>query len=181
MPPRTARLAAPIVVLAVVSGLAACGGSGAKEDDGPTARAKVEHAIAQRFAAQGVRLTGVACADGVKVEADAPLACTGRNPSGTKLVLRGTITAVKGDTVSFRVRAVGGVAEGRVIASQVLVLVRKRLGSDARSLTCPATIRLPTEPSVTCALVKADGRTYDVATVIGADSRVQLRVAARPR
>lgn len=173
----TRQVAASLVVGAVALGslgLAGCGGSDVKTGD-------LEKTVVKQFAAQGVPLTDVRCEDGVEAKVDERLSCSGLNPSGTKLDLQGRITAIKDGKASFRFRAVGGTAKGPTVASQALDLLRKKIGTEAKSISCPAEIPIPTKPSVTCGLVRSDGKTYDLKLVAAPNGRFQLDVAAKPR
>ncbi len=173
--PRPSRVLGPVSA-SVLAGLVltACGTATIKTDE-------VESTIAQQFAAKGVRLTDVSCEDGVKAEAGAPLRCTALNPAGTKLVLEGRVTKVKGDRGSFQVKAVRGVAKGPVIADQARALLERKVGQKARGMTCPASVPIPTTPSVTCELTTQDGKRYDVTVTIDAQSTLDAQVADTPK
>ena len=155
-------------------GLTACGTSTIKTDE-------VESTIAKQFETQGVKLTDVECEDGVKAEVDAPIDCTALNPSKTKLILEGKVTAVKDDKGSFQVKAVRGEARGPVIATQALAILEEKVGEKARGLTCPAVVPIPTKPTVTCELTTQDGVKADATVTIDAESNLNIKVADTPK
>lgn len=167
---RPLTTAAVTVALASV-GLTACGETTIKTDE-------VEDTIAKQFQAQGVRLTDVDCKDGVKAEVDAKISCTALNPSETKLILEGKVTAIKDDKGSFQVKAVRGIAKGPTIAAQALSILEKESGQNARGLTCPAEVPIPTTPSVACELTTQDGAKREATVTIDAESNLNIKVAA---
>lgn len=167
--PRPAPTLVAVVALSAL-GLTACGESRIETSE-------VEGTISKQFQAQGVALTEVDCKDGVKAEAGARISCTALNPSQTKLILEGKVTAIKDEKGSFQVKAVRGIAKGPVIANQALSVYEKESGEDAGTLTCPAEVPIPTTPSVTCALTAEDGERRDAAVTIDARSTLTIEVA----
>lgn len=169
----------PFLALALVGvsglGLTACGTSTIKAD-------QVASNLSKEYAARGVALTDVSCEKGAKAKVGEPLTCTALNPSRTKLTLRGKVTAIEDGKIKHQLfNAVSGVAEGKVVAAELLRAAQGQIGSRARSLTCPDQVPIPTRTPVTCALVKSDGRTYDAKGSVDARSRFSLDVAAKPR
>jgi hypothetical protein len=177
MPTRASRPASSLLTAGAVAvgalGLAACGQSTIKTGE-------VEDTIAQQFEAQGVKLHDVSCEGDVEAEVGAPLNCTALNPSETKLILEGKVTAIKDDKGSFQVKAVRGIAKGSVIETQALTIVKRRV-KDAKSLSCPSEVPIPTTPTVTCGLERANGKTYDARLQIDAQSNLQAAVSPTPR
>lgn len=174
MPMRPTRSLPVVLVVASALGLAACGESTIESDE-------VESTITQQFQAQGIRLTQVSCEDGVEAKVNAPISCTGLNPSETTLKLEGKVTAIKDDKASFQVKAVSGVAKGPTVAAQALALLEQQVGEKAKGLTCPEEIPLPTTPSVTCELTTQDDERFDATLKIDGNSRIDVEVADTPK
>lgn len=163
-----------LAVAAAGLGLAACGESTVETD-------QVEDTITKQFAAQGIKLTEVQCEDGVEAKVDAPISCTGLNPSETKLQLEGKVTAIEDDKASFQVKAVSGIAKGPTVAAQALALLERQVGEKAKGLTCPEEIPLPTKPSVTCELTTQDDKKFDATLKIDEQSQIDVEVADTPK
>lgn len=170
--PATSLLAAGAALVAAF-GLSACGTATIRTGE-------VESTIAEQFKAQGVELHDVSCEGDVKAEVGAPLSCTGLNEFQTKLILEGKVTAIKDDKGSFQVEAVRGIAKGSVIETQALAIVKRQV-RDARSLECPAEVRIPTTAPVICGLTRAAGKVYDTRITIDKGSRLTAQVAKAPR
>lgn len=169
----------PVLAVALASvaglGLTACGTSTIKAE-------QVAENLSKEYAARGVALTDVSCEVGAKAKVGEPLTCTALNPSKTKLTLKGKVTAIEDGKIKHQLfNAVSGVADGRVVAAELLRAAQAQIGTRARTLTCPDEVPIPTRTSVTCALVKSDGKTYDAKGSIDERSRFSLDVAARPR
>lgn len=175
--PSPSRAAAVVAVLgtAVAAAGAAAGTAAAQ-----TATDRIERSIAAQFAEQGVTLRRVRCAD-VRAEVGARISCTALNPASTELVIRGSVTAVDGDEVRFRVKAEYGYARGTVIAKEVRRILEAKVGQRARRVTCPKRVRIPTKRAVTCALTTLQGPVYSVRVTVDAKNRITARVASRPR
>lgn len=167
---------APFLAIASVLalGLTACGETTIKTNE-------VEDTIAKQFQAQGVKLTEVECKDGVKAEVDAKISCTALNPSETKLILEGKVTAIKDDKGSFQVKAVRGVAKGPIIAAQALKILEADVGQKARGLECPAEVPIPTTPTVRCELTTQDGAKAGTTVKIDAESNLNIKVDEDPK
>ena len=175
MPSRTLRpLPTLLAVAAAGLGLTACGESTIASDE-------VEDTITKQFASRGVPLTDVSCDGEVEAKVDAPISCTGLNPSETTLKLEGKVTAVDDGKATFRVVAVSGVAKGPTVAAQALALLERKVGEKAKGLTCPDEVPLPTKPSVTCELTTQDGKRFDATLKIDAQSRIEVEVADTPK
>ena len=177
-PSATRRVAIAVALVASAAGLGLLpAGAGAA---GTLNTSEVESTIRRQFADQGVRLRRVSCRS-VRAQVGARISCTALNPSDTKLVLRGKVTSLSGDSAGFSVKAVYGFAKGSVIAKQVRTLLERRAGERARRVTCPQRVRIPTTRTVTCALTTRQGQVFDVRVRIDAKSRISARVADRPR
>jgi hypothetical protein len=177
MPTPASRSAPTVLALGgaavAMLGLSACGKSTIKTGE-------VEKTIASQFAAQGVQLHDVSCKGDVKAEVGAPLSCTALNPSETKLILEGKVTAIKDDKGSFQVKAVRGIAKGSAVEGQALAIVKKRV-KDARELSCPAEVPIPTTPTITCGLTRGSGKVYDAKIQIDDRSQMKAEISTTPR
>lgn len=169
------RRFARCLVVAVIAVLGAgCGGDTLKADE-------VTEGIATQFRDQGVELREVRCPDDIDAEVGAEIACTGINEGGIKLFINGSVSEIDGDRARYRVEADGGEAPGDVVAEQAREILRKEVGRTAPPMTCPDTVRVPTDPTVTCRLGPVDGDVFDADVSIGADGRFEVQVAEEPR
>jgi hypothetical protein len=122
----------------------------------------------------------VSCADGAKAEKGTRISCTGRNASGTTLVIEGRVTAIHGDKAAFRAKAVRGVAPGSVVAAGARRLLEAKVGQRAAGMSCPAKVAIPTTPTVRCVLTTTQGARYAATVRIDARSRLEVELADRP-
>jgi len=153
--------------------LAACGTSTVNADE-------LEGSVTEQFKAQGIPLTDVSCSDDVEAKAGAKLSCTGRNPAGTVLRIEGSVRSVKDGKAQYHVKAVGGTAPGTAIAAEAKRRLEQQVGQEARGMTCPATVELPTRPSVRCRL-QADARTaYGATVTVDAEGAMNVVVDRQP-
>lgn len=174
MPLRTARpsaLAAALTAVAAGAALVGCGGAGTVKTG------ELQKTISSQFEAQGIALHEVRCKDGVEAEKGARVSCTALNPSGTTLVIEGSVTAVKDGKATFAAKAVRGVAKGDVIAAQARKLLEQQVGEKAAGMTCPARVPIPTTPSIRCVLATTQGPRYAATVTIDAQSRINVELA----
>ncbi|MGE4427871.1 MAG: DUF4333 domain-containing protein [Solirubrobacteraceae bacterium] len=154
--------------------LAACGTETLNQDE-------VESTITAQFKQQGVPLTEVSCKDDVKAEVGEPLSCTGKNPAGTVLRIEGKVSERNGDKARFEAKAVGGIANGATMATQVKQLLEKQAGQTAKDLTCPETIDIPTKEPARCTLTAQDDTRYGVSVTVDDQGKVNAQVDSSPQ
>ncbi len=167
------RAAAPVVLLLSAALLAGCGTETVNTGE-------MEDTITEQFKAQGIALTGVTCKDDVKAEVGEPISCQGKNPAGTVLNIEGSVKSRDGDRVRFEAKAVSGVAPGTAIASEAKARLEQQVGQQAKALTCPDRVKLPTTPSVRCKLQADDRTAYGVTITVDAQGKLNAEVDRKP-
>ncbi|WP_026909951.1 DUF4333 domain-containing protein [Patulibacter minatonensis] len=162
-------------------GLTACEASvSTGDDESKVVRDQVVAAITKQYEEQGIPVTQVRCGDGIEGKAGTPISCTGLNDKGTTLVITGSVTRWEDGKGSFSVKTTSARARGTVIAAQTKSALEKSAGEEARSVTCPAVVPVPTTPDVTCTLTTMDGTALDVRVTVDQGGALNAKVATKP-
>lgn len=164
------RLACLIVASGAI--LAGCGEATVDKDE-------IEDTVSSQFSSQGIDLSDVSCPGDVDAKVGAPIACTARNPAGTKLEIEGKVDRVDDDKAHFNVKIVGGTVEGAAVAKEMRAKLEAQVGQKADGASCPDEVKIPTRPPVTCTLEVA-GKTYDVKVAVDDKGGLSAEVANQP-
>jgi hypothetical protein len=178
--PVVLRATVAVSAALAVLGLTACEASvSTGGDESKLVRDQVVAEIAKQYREQGLPVTQVRCGDGIEGKVGTPISCTAVNEKGVTLVITGSVTRWKDRKGSFSVRTTGARARGPMIAAETKSALEKSVGQEARSVTCPAEVPIPTAPSVTCVLTAMDGTSVDVRVTVDQGGDLRAKVATK--
>ena len=125
-----------------------------------------------------IPMTGLACEDVDKPEVGAPVACTARNPAGSKLEIAAKLSSVEGGRGRITGTVTRALVDGEKIAAQVRKALADQPSPDPTNLTCPKEIPVPTATPARCEVVAPDGERATVAITIDAKGELSYDVGA---